>query len=206
MAARRRLRPRPAPRPRLRPRAAGVPRAASGARPGTRWSVLVLLLALVTLAFLAGWVSRPPESPEPWWFTASVPLGPLALADTCTSTVGLCPCPRPKAERTRRIPRRPTPPRPPGEAARPDPTAATAAYLRDAASAFAPCAPSRGAALRVHLEVTVAPDGRLSEARVTNLEPLPDGVRDCALEVLGTLRPPGFDGAEPESFGLTVVL
>lgn len=126
-----------------------------------------------------------------------------------TSTVGLCPCPAPRAPKkvtARKLARRAVPAEPTKPAPRPDPTKATAAYLRKQAKTLARCAPPAGAPLRVHLEVMVTPAGDVQDGRITNLEPVPGAVARCVLEALGALEPPGFDATEARRFGLTVVL
>jgi hypothetical protein len=87
-----------------------------------------------------------------------------------------------------------------------DPTEATARYLREHAQDLASCAPKAGEEVRVHLEVTVQPQGAIERARITNLEPLPPGVSECVEKRVRALKPAGFDGSKAETFALTVVL
>lgn len=58
----------------------------------------------------------------------------------------------------------------------------------------------------MHLEITVAPAGRIEDVRVTNLDPLPAQVASCVLERVQSFDPPGFDASSAEIFALTVVL
>lgn len=169
---------------------------------------LVLALALATF-----WLGRstapsasalPPGTPER---LGEPPPGEEILT-TVTSTAGLCPCPapRPKPSEKRRLATRAVPPKPPAKATRPDPTAATAAYLKSHLGALGGCAPRSGEPVRVHVEVHVEPTGAVREGRITNLEPVPSPVARCVLDAIDRLEPPGFDATEPRRFGLTVVL
>src|SRR5262245_11847558 len=110
-----------------------------------------------------------------------------------TSTIGMCPCPRPRPAKTLAIKRKPKPPidTPPHEG--PDPTEATAKYLREHAQDLGQCAPKSGNDVRVHLEVTVMPKGSVERVRITNLDPLPPLVSECITRTVLALSPPGFD-------------
>lgn len=87
-----------------------------------------------------------------------------------------------------------------------DPTAEVARYLREQAGRFSPCAPPDGAPLRLHLELSVHPTGRLESVRIANIEPVPPAVASCAERTARELTPPPFDGAVVEVFSLTLVL
>lgn len=194
-AARRR---RPKPRPRPRPRRPET-------RSGLRWSVA---LGLIALAFWLGRLTAP-EAAES--FSQTPDLTPdagsseLASAMTTTSTIGLCPCPKPRRPRMRPLKKKPIPPRPPPITLR-DPTLDTAAYLKKEARRLTPCAPRSGQPVRIHLEVTVKPSGEIQTVAVNNFEPSPPGVVRCVVDRMRALKPPGFDGTVPETFGLTVRL
>ncbi len=194
---RRLLRPRPAAR-RDRGRS-------SGALP----LALALLLGIVLGIAGTRWSSAA-RAPQ-------VEGSPVATSSCTTSSVapsaaialtGLCPCPtppparRPVAARSRRAPE-------PG-AARPhtpgDPTAEVARYLREQATRFSPCAPPAGAPLRLHLELSIQPNGALESVRIANIEPLPPAVVACAEQTARALTPPPFEGAVTEVFSLTLVL
>lgn len=179
-----------------------------------RRSALPLLVILLPLAFFAGrWTVEPPAPApelEPPRAATSTPAVALPAAVTRTASVAgdCCPCPPPKKpvdpklvlERKAKPPVEvPTPPPV-------DPTAQTAKYLRDGAKRLSACAPKTGASLRVHLEITVAPDGKIDRSRITNLDPLPPEVSGCVEAVVSALTPPGFDGSRAEVFALTVVL
>ncbi len=196
------------PRPRRPPRRLDRrPRRPPPNRGPARWPYLALAL-LVPLAFYAGRLTVPeptePETPE----RAEAPPQ-TECVEVTTSTAGLCPCPKPR------------PPRPPKKLAidgkapdpvvtpdfeREDPTQATAEYLKRASRRLAVCAPPHGARTRVHLEVTVRPDGTIDQIGITNVDPVPGPIATCVERELRALTPPGFDATEPQTFGLTVVL
>ncbi len=87
-----------------------------------------------------------------------------------------------------------------------DPTAETAAYLKEQMKQLADCAPQGGAPLRIHLEVKVSPPGPVEQVRLTNVEPLPSEVAACVERTVKGLTPPPFDGSAAETFALTVLL
>jgi hypothetical protein len=146
---------------------------------------------------LSSELAAAPECPEP---------PPSAVSAVPTSTIGLCPCPRPKPPVSLAIKRKNKPPveTPPHEP--PDPTAATARYIKEHAQDLAQCAPKSGGELRVHIEVTVMPRGAIERVRITNLDPLPPGVTQCVHRTILALKPPGFDAMRSEIFAITVVL
>lgn len=137
----------------------------------------------------------------------SCPKDQVALASqTLTSTIGLCPCPKPRPPPSLAIKRKPKAPlvTPPFEG--PDPTEATAKYLRERAKELGTCAPKSGGEVRVHLEVTVTPKGSVERVAITNVEPVPVPISDCVQRTVLALSPPGFDASKPETFAITVVL
>jgi hypothetical protein len=93
-----------------------------------------------------------------------------------------------------------------GPAAERDPTAKTAQYLREHARDLSVCAPSGGGSMRIHLEVTVTPDGAIDRINLVNLDPPPEKVAECVRKKVEQLEPPGFDASDAETFALTVVL
>lgn len=173
-----------------------------------RWPAFALPF-IIAGAF---WVGRTtaPEPPTP----AAMPP-PACEEDpgtlVSTSTAGLCPCPKP---------RKPKAPRPSKKAIakkkseavvtpafeRPDPTKATAAYLKREIRRLALCAPEGGKRLRVHLEVTVTPGGAIDAVSIRNVEPIAQEVATCVKEQIGSFEPPPFDAIEPATFALTAVL
>lgn len=176
---------------------------------------LLLALALGLAFYLGRWSVAAQQEVPP----TPAALAPEAVAEVCpkadpasptaqvqTSTIGLCPCPRKKPPRILPIARRRPAPEPVADRGRADPTLATARYLRDQAGRLAPCAPSRGGELHVHLEVEVAPKGQVAKVKVTNLDPVPPEVSTCVERIYSSLTPPGFDAREPATFALTVVL
>lgn len=162
------------------------------------------------LAFYAGRTTAPePPAPQGAPIAALDDVEPAPCFETTTSTAGLCPCPKP------RVPKPPTkraidgqapPPVVTPDFDRPDPTKQTADYLKRASRRLSVCAPAHGARTRVHLEVTVRPDGTIDQVHITNVDPVPGAIATCVDRELHTLTPPGFDATEPQTFGLTVVL
>ena len=174
----------------------------------------MLALAALPAAFWAGRASTPaPRAPEaqseaePSRGGADSSAEHSALA-AITSTVGLCPCPPPRRARAvgAALPRRAVPPIETPAAPRPDPTAETARDLKKHAADSARCAPSTAPDLRVHLEITVAPSGRVQRVDLKNLDPVPPEVARCLVDRMSGLTLPSFDATEPETFALTVVL
>lgn len=164
-------------------------------------------LALLPMAFFLGRITSPAPPPiEPPVETPPL-QDPEPVAAAATSTAACCPCPPPKTKAPIHAPiaGKKVPPQAVTEPER-DPTEATAQYVRNSAGLFGECAPKTGAGLRVHLEITVKPSGAIERSRVANLDPLPEEVSGCVRRVLDTLKPPGFEGASPETFALTVVL
>lgn len=170
-----------------------------------------MLAIALALAFYLGRWSVAPDPP------AAVPIPPVAEAPACpdpiltqnaagTSTVGLCPCPRPRPLRMLPIVKKKKPPASIHDQTRTDPTEATARYLREQANRLAPCAPAQGTELHVHLEVDVAPKGEVQRVKVTNLDPVPTEVSTCVERIYSGLQPPAFDSREVATFALTVVL
>jgi hypothetical protein len=142
----------------------------------------------------------PPEAPEP-------PEAPLFVS---TSTAGLCPCPAPRPAK-KKIAKVPIAKKKPEAVVtpsfdRPDPTKATAAYLKQASKRLAVCAPTGGAKERVHLEVTVQPEGTVEAVEIKNLDPVAPALARCVEQQVRAMSPPGFDATTPQTFGLTVVL
>jgi hypothetical protein len=188
---------------------------AAGAR---RPPPALLVIGALGLGVLIGRSTAPPAPTEPpaesepkpqasKTSTPSVGAAWAARATLSTSSTALCPCPKPRpltpvlALARKQVPPVATPP-----LKERDPTARTAAYLRDQAQRFSRCAPTSGERLRVHLEIRVEPGGQMSCFKITNLEPLPPGVSVCLEAVAHELSPPGFDAHDPEDFALTVVL
>ena len=155
-----------------------------------------------------------------WWARPAAPASSLpppavetatsAAVAPCTaetSSVALCPCPRPPARRTpvvaraRRAP--PLPPPPPGP---PDATRDVMRYLREEAQRFSRCAPQSGGRVRLFLELTVAPTGALDAVHIANIEPVEPSLAACVEAVARTLTPPAFSADAPELFSLTLVL
>ncbi len=206
------------------PRITATGPAASRARPVRRVTPkkrsIVWWIALAAATLIAGFYlgreSRELEGNSATAATAATPV-PLdscppdqgsgtVLTNVATSTAGLCPCPRPRPPVSLAIKRKPKPPltTPPYEG--PDPTEATARYLRERAKALGACAPASGGEVRVHLEVTVTPKGNVERVAITNVEPVPIVVSDCVQKTVAALSPPGFDASKPETFAITVVL
>lgn len=196
---------------------ARVPRALPRKKSSKAPAVLASLIALAAVFGLGRWSASfagLSSTGEPETKTASVaqelpkdcPPPPLSTGNIGTSTIGLCPCPRPRPQPAVGIKRKIKPPveTPPHEL--PDPTAATARYLKERAQELGVCAPKAGGEVRVHLEVTVVPKGAIEKVRITNLDPLPPGVSACVHKTILAFTPPGFDASRPETFALTVVL
>lgn len=174
--------------------------------------MLLALLVGALIGVLATLALTRPSTTSPPPAAADEPL--LAATSSAsatrvpTSTVGLCPCPpppRPRLPAVARARRAPpagtlTPP------AAPDPTGEVARYLRGEASRFSPCAPSAGAPVRLHLELSIQPSGALESVRIANIEPVPLAVASCAEAIARGLTPPPFDGTAVEVFSLTLVL
>lgn len=165
-----------------------------------------MLLIIALLAFATGRLSHLASASDPASDIAPEP--PQSQAGlTCTSTAGLCPCPAPPPTvQRRRLGKRPVATVKTAVPPAPDATASTAAYLREHARDFAVCAPGAGEALRVHLELTVTPDGEIKSHRIANLTPVPRGTAECIKQVASQLDPPGFDASLDETFALTLVL
>ena len=170
----------------------------------------MLAIALALAFYLGRWSAKPD-------LAASVATAPPAEVPACpeptlsqggvaTSTIGLCPCPRPRPPRMLPIDKKKKPPTSIHDQTRTDPTEATARYLREQANRLAPCAPAQGTELHVHLEVEVAPKGEVQRVKVTNLDPLPGDVSTCVEKIYSELHPPAFDSREVATFALTVVL
>ncbi|MFO0725041.1 MAG: hypothetical protein U1E65_14775 [Myxococcota bacterium] len=166
-------------------------------------------LALIAALFGAFWLGRasapaapaPEACPEP----SLVEAAPLSAS----STAGLCACPparRPGIKAPPRSPPASLPRLATEPAVRADPTAATQHYLKESAPLFQACAQSSGAPVRVQLELSVTPEGKVERVRVANLDPLPAAIVSCVEARASALEPPGFDGAQPEVFGLGLVL
>ncbi len=165
-------------------------------------------ILLLPAAFLLGRLTGPSASPspDPVPISTAPRAAPCPQGQTTTSTIGLCPCPRPKQAKGLPIKRKPREILATGPAKARDPTAKTAAYLKEHAKALASCAPKSGATMRIHLEVTVTPEGKIEGVELTNLDPPPNEVADCVKKRVGALQPPGFDASDAETFALTVVL
>lgn len=183
-----------------------VPRRPAAQAPGARrglfhgWRIAPLIVIAFVLGRLS--VERPPAStPDA---RAEADAGIVA---TRTSTVPLCPCPRPRAHpASTSIRRKVVLPKPLAPEGSRDTSEATAAFLRSAASSLGVCAPSVGSRLRIHIEITVKPTGKIEGSRLTNLDELPPAVADCIQGKVNALEPPGFDATEAMVFVLTVVL
>lgn len=124
----------------------------------------------------------------------------------------LAPClPHPAPDCKTKTSKRKKPPSPPERA---PPTLSTfgpsdriGVLLREAAGRADRCAPTVGARVRAHLEIRVSPEGKVLEVRAVHAGgALPPGVAACLRAHFGALRLPGFDGAEPVRFSLSVVL
>lgn len=130
-----------------------------------------------------------------------------AATTTTTPGVALCPCPPPPRPRApvaqvRRAPLLP----PKGPAPTPPLTDEVARYLRDNARQFARCAPSTGAPLTLHLELTVRPTGTVENFRIANVDPTPPETSACVEQVARGLTPPATSHAAAEVYALTLVL
>jgi hypothetical protein len=182
-------------------------------RSGLRYDRILLLLLLAGGAFYLGRLTSPkpvfppvgetePSEPEP------EPEAQPLLAGALTSTTGLCPCPKPRKRGPKKKPigKRKSDKVVTAPFERPDPTEATAEYLKRAAKRLAACAPAGGKRLRVHLQVTVAPEGTIDAVSITNLDPIDPDVGACVEKEVRTFTPPPFDATEAETFALTAVL
>jgi hypothetical protein len=168
------------------------------------WWILLLPLAFI-IGRLTGAAPTltPAVGPDP---IRCPETKPCPSVQASTSTIAMCPCPKPKLVKGLPIKRKPREILSTGPAKDRDPTARTAQYLKEHAKALATCAPKSGATMRIHLEVTVTPEGKIDGVELTNLDPPPTEVADCVKKQVGALRPPGFDASEAETFALTVVL
>lgn len=189
------------PRPRrLAPRPARRPRRPSRARrgwPGRFGSGLVLGAALGAL-FVWGLRPEPPPLEEV----------PAALRPPClvvTSTVpGPC---RAEPQAGPKIPRRPVRRRPPAVPEPDLPAAVGEALRRVAETELQACAPPSGTKLHAHLEIHVAPSGRVVRVRTVNVgRTVPPEIQTCLSTRLEKAELPRFDGVEPARFSLSVVL
>lgn len=175
-----------------------------------RWTPLLLAWALGAIVGVLGQRWATPETTlAPASTTAcSTPTSSTtpSLTASATPAVALCPCPPPPRPRpaAAQVRRAPLPP-PQGPAPTP-PTDEVARYLRDAARLFARCAPTAGAPLTLHLELTVRPTGTIESFRVANVDPTPPATSACVERVAQGLTPPAFSGGAPEVYALTLVL
>lgn len=126
------------------------------------------------------------------------------LVQTASVTPPCCACPKPRPKPVG-LPKKKVPLQPVALPSR-DPTAETAAYLKEQMKRLADCAPQGGAPLRIHLEVKVSPPGPVEQVRLTNVDPLPSEVASCVERTVKGLTPPPFDGSAAETFALTVLL
>lgn len=197
---------------------ARVPRALPRKKSSKAPWVLASLIALAAVFWLGRWstslagfelstgvrTSSVAETGLDEQLPKDCPPPPILTGNVATSTMAMCPCPRPKPAVGIKRKIKPPVETPPHEL--PDPTAATARYLKERAQELGACAPKAGGEVRVHLEVTVVPKGAIERVRITNLDPLPPGVSACVHKTVLAFTPPGFDASRPETFALTVVL
>jgi hypothetical protein len=177
-----------------------------------RWGSLALALVLGVLLGALGqrWatmtsVAEPPTSVAVTG--ASTSTTSPAATTTATPAIALCPCPPPPRPRAPAAQVRRAPlPSPKGPAPTPPLTDEVARYLRDSARLFARCAPSTGAPLTLHLELTVRPTGTVDNFRIANVDPTPPDTSACVEQVARGLTPPATSHAAAEVYALTLVL
>ncbi len=177
---------------------------------GTRWRNWAWLL-LLPLAFYLGRLSAPAEAASGPKIvaehTSTATTAPELTQNTALTSADCCPCPKKKMPLGPKRIRRKKPQKKLVEpATRPDPSLAAGRFLKAQAHRLDSCAPPTGGTLRLHLELTVTPLGKVSHTRFTNLEPVPEDVSRCISKKMSALKAPSFDATEPATFALTVVL